>query len=85
MNCGAWPAWALNNFPTFWRNGGNWLVFLVLWFITSGIMVSLEQSEDNVHITKEIINKQQVDLIVKLLKEQKNTSEGQNRAGKPNG
>ena len=34
-------------------------------------MVSLEQSEDNVHITKEIINKQQVDLIVKLLKEQK--------------
>jgi len=34
-------------------------------------MVSLEQSEANVHITKEIINKQEVDLIVKLLKEQK--------------
>jgi len=36
-----------------------------------GIMVSLEQSEANVYITKEIINKQEVDLIVKLLKEQK--------------
>ena len=36
-----------------------------------GIMVSLEQSEANVHITNEIINKQEVDLIVKLLKEQK--------------
>ena len=34
-------------------------------------MVSLEQSKANVHITKEIINKQEVDLIVKLLKEQK--------------
>ena len=34
-------------------------------------MVSLEQSQANVHITKEIINKQEVDLIVKLLKEQK--------------
>lgn len=34
-------------------------------------MVSLEQSEANIHITKEIINKQEVDLIVKLLKEQK--------------
>merc|ERR1712110_1260675 len=34
-------------------------------------MVSLEQSEANVHITNEIINKQEVDLIVKLLKEQK--------------
>merc|ERR1712226_648124 len=71
MNCGAWPVWALNNFPTFWRNGGNWLVFFILWFITSGIMVSLEQSEANVHITKEIMNKQEVDLIVKLFKEQK--------------
>merc|ERR1711997_98022 len=71
MNCGAWPAWAANNFPAFWRNGGNWLVFFILWFVTSGIMVSLEQSEANVHITKEIINKQEVDLIVKLLKEQK--------------
>merc|ERR1711971_263238 len=71
MNCGAWPARALNNFPAFWRNGGNWLVFFILWFITSGIMVSLEQSEANVHITNEIINKQEVDLIVKLLKEQK--------------
>lgn len=71
MSCGAWPVWALNNFPTFWRNGGNWLVFFILWFITSGIMVSLEQSEANVHITKEIMNKQEVDLIVKLFKEQK--------------
>ena len=34
-------------------------------------MVSLEQSQANVYITREIINKQEVDLIVKLLKEQK--------------
>merc|ERR1712038_564302 len=71
MNCGAWPARALNSFPAFWRNGGNWLVFFILWFITSGIMVSLEQSEANIQITNEIINKQEVDLIVKLLREQK--------------
>merc|ERR1711953_1193442 len=71
MNCGAWPARAANYLPTFWSNGGNWLVFFILWFITSGIMVSLEQSQANVYITKEIINKQEVDLIVKLLKEQK--------------
>jgi len=71
MNCGAWPARAANYLPTFWSNGGNWLVFFILWFITSGIMVSLEQSKANVHITKEMINKQEVDMIVKLLKDQK--------------
>merc|ERR1711953_840702 len=71
MNCPACLAWPINNFPAFWRNGGNWLVFFVLWFITSGIMVSLEQSEANVKITEDMVNKQQIDLIVKLLKEQK--------------
>ena len=34
-------------------------------------MVSLEQSEANVKITEDMVNKQQIDLIVKLLKEQK--------------
>ena len=34
-------------------------------------MVSLEQSQANVKITEDMINKQQIDLIVKLLKEQK--------------
>ena len=40
-------------------------------FFILGIMVSLEQSEANVKITEDMVNKQQIDLIVKLLKEQK--------------
>ena len=40
-------------------------------FFILGIMVSLEQSEANVKITEDMVNKQQIDLIVKLLKNQK--------------
>ena len=44
-------------------------------------MVSLEQSEANIQITNEIINKQEVDLIVKLLREQKTHLEDKTELG----
>ena len=63
--------WSPSKLSVFWNNGGNWLVFFITWFVTSAIMVSLEQSDNNIETTEEVMNQQQIKLIVNLLTDQK--------------
>jgi hypothetical protein len=48
--------------------GGNWLFFLLFWFIASAIISSLEHSEENVELTEEEISKEAVNALTTFLK-----------------
>jgi len=48
------------NARTVWRQGGNWLVFLVAWIISAAIIGALESSSQNIEMTREDLKEMEV-------------------------
>ena len=59
--------WNSEKFWTFWRKGGNWVFFLLFWFIVSAIISAFEPSYDE-YVDE---SKEEITGITELLKKKK--------------
>eukprot|EP00092_Neocalanus_flemingeri_P089425 GFUD01113169.1.p1 GENE.GFUD01113169.1~~GFUD01113169.1.p1 ORF type:complete len:366 (+),score=101.15 GFUD01113169.1:28-1125(+) len=60
--------WNYKKCCVFWRRGGNWAAFFLLWFFASAIISALEHSEQNKELNLEEESKRDVDWIIGFFK-----------------
>jgi len=76
----------IDNFGKLWYNGGNWVIFIIVWFIFSGLMYVAEHSEHNIEIAEQDFNEHDVEMVKDLIIEQRdylvNQTELQNQLDK---
>lgn len=59
------------NFTKLWYNGGNWIVFIVMWFIFSALMFAAEHTGADAMLEEEEMNKQDVEVVTRLISGQR--------------
>jgi len=64
-------------FVKVWYNGGNWVVFIIVWFIFSALMYAAEHTKDNIEITEDVIHQHDVTVVSDLVNNQKKYLENQ--------
>jgi len=59
------------NFTKLWYNGGNWIAFIVMWFIFSALMYAAEHSGADARLEEEEMNNQDVEMVTRLISSQR--------------